>query len=336
MYLYPLLKGLKIGSRYRYQVYDGETQCITEVRQEILAYQQSDLFSGRAFKLKTVYQGQEVTAWINEEGLPLLETAMGGTFVSGLEAEREAKRYLVESSLNKNESLLAFSLIRVSRPIPDPPATKYLEVYMDGLPGDMPVPSGDRQEIEKRGERIFCRVVSEAALKARNLPEEKALSDRYLKPSYTVPGNNAEIRAIAAQAAKGASTPDDRIRALLKWIRENIKQDAVDSFTALDVLSRKKAECQGHAYLYAAFARSLGIPTRVANGIVYTKDFKGFLYHAWAESFVEGGWVAVDPTMSQMPADATHIKLLEGETMQSLLPLVNVMGKLRVEVLEAR
>ncbi len=336
LYLYPLLKGLGVGEKYEYQIYDGESQCITGVSQEILAYQRSDLFSGEAFKMKTGYQGQEVTSWIDGKGLPLLETAMGGAFVSGLESEQEARRYLVESSLNKDESLLAFSLIKVARSIPDPPATTFLEVYIDGFPGDMTLPSGDRQEIERRGERIFCRVVSGVKEKSRNPQEEGALPGMYLKPSYTVPGNNVEIRTIAGQIVRAASTREEQIHALLKWIRENIEQEPVDAFTALDVLSRKKAECQGHAYLYAAFARSLGIPTRIANGIVYSSDFKGFLYHAWAESFVQGSWVAVDPTMSQMPADATHIKFVEGETMQSLVPIVNVMGKLRIEVLEAR
>lgn len=336
MYLYPFLKGMKIGKKYEYPIYSGESQCITGVKQEILAYQQSDLFSGEAFKIRTDYQGQEVTTWIDDKGLPLLELAMGGAFVSGLESEQEAKHYLVESSLNKDESLLAFSLIKTARPIPDPRATTLLEIYLDGFPADMSLPSEERQKIEKRGERIFCRVVSAKKENSHTQQKEEDLPGMYLEPSYTVPSRNTEIRTIAGQVTRSASTREEKIHALLKWIRANIRQEPVDAFTALDVLSRKKAECQGHAFLYAAFARSLGIPTRVANGIVYAPEFKGFLYHTWAESYIQGSWVAIDPTMSQMPADATHIKLVEGETMQSLVPLVNVMGRLKIEVLEAR
>ena len=85
--------------------------------------------------------------------------------------------------------------------------------------------------------------------------------------------------------------------------------------------------------LYPAFARALGIPTRVANGIVYAGEFQGFLYHTWAESLVNSHWIAIDPTFHQLPADATHIKLVEGEHPSELLPLVNLIGKINLRVI---
>ncbi|HVN72478.1 MAG TPA: transglutaminase-like domain-containing protein [Desulfomonilia bacterium] len=81
----------------------------------------------------------------------------------------------------------------------------------------------------------------------------------------------------------------------------------MDVFTAIDVLDRGKAECQGHAFLYAALARASGIPTKVVNGIVYSDDFGVFLYHTWVESCIGDSWVTVDPTFSQIRPDATHI-----------------------------
>ena len=108
----------------------------------------------------------------------------------------------------------------------------------------------------------------------------------------------------------------------------------MDSFSALDVLQTRQAECQGHAYLYTAFARSLGIPTRVVSGLVYSEQFKGFLYHSWSISFVNGRWQAVDPTFSQIEADATHITVTEGDSAADLLPLIEWVGKVRIRVLE--
>jgi transglutaminase-like putative cysteine protease len=116
-------------------------------------------------------------------------------------------------------------------------------------------------------------------------------------------------------------------------MQNNIEQEPVDVFTALDVLSRKKAECQGHTYLYAAFARSLGIPTRVVNGIVYSQHYSGFLYHAWAESLIGDHWITVDPTLVQLPADATHIKFVEGESFLDLMPMVDLVGRLQVQII---
>jgi transglutaminase-like putative cysteine protease len=67
----------------------------------------------------------------------------------------------------------------------------------------------------------------------------------------------------------------------------------------------------------------------VIAGTVYVDD--AFLYHAWNEVWLGDAWVSVDTTMDQMPADASHVKLLEGgpETHATLLPL---LGNLAVDV----
>jgi hypothetical protein len=74
----------------------------------------------------------------------------------------------------------------------------------------------------------------------------------------------------------------------------------------------------------------------VVNGIVYSADFDGFLYHSWNESLLDGQWTAVDPTFGQLPADATHLRLVEGEALSDLLPLVELIGRIRVSVLAHR
>jgi transglutaminase-like putative cysteine protease len=63
-------------------------------------------------------------------------------------------------------------------------------------------------------------------------------------------------------------------------------------------------------------------------GIVYMEGM-GFLYHAWAESFVDD-WLPVDATFNQVPVDATHIKLVEGPDWISLLPMGSVIGHIRI------
>jgi transglutaminase-like putative cysteine protease len=105
----------------------------------------------------------------------------------------------------------------------------------------------------------------------------------------------------------------------------------VDAFSATDVLRERRAECQGHAYLFAALARALGLPTRVVNGVVYLEEYGGFLYHSWNEVFVQGaGWRPVDPTFAQPLADATHVALVEGESALELAPLAGMLGRARV------
>jgi transglutaminase-like putative cysteine protease len=97
------------------------------------------------------------------------------------------------------------------------------------------------------------------------------------------------------------------------------------------VLRERRAECQGHAYLFAALARALGMPTRVVNGVVYSAEHGGFLYHTWNEVWLGGaGWRPVDATFGQPLADATHVALAVGETPAEIAPLAAMVGRARV------
>jgi len=67
------------------------------------------------------------------------------------------------------------------------------------------------------------------------------------------------------------------------------------------------------------------------NGLAYSEAHAGFLYHTWNELWIEGrGWQPVDATFSQAHADATHVKLVEGETPAELVPLAALIGRIRV------
>jgi hypothetical protein len=65
---------------------------------------------------------------------------------------------------------------------------------------------------------------------------------------------------------------------------------------------------------------------------VYTKHM-GFLYHAWAESFM-GGWLTVDPTFKQIPVDATHISIASDDSGDVSQSIHKMIGKVKMEVLE--
>jgi transglutaminase-like putative cysteine protease len=145
----------------------------------------------------------------------------------------------------------------------------------------------------------------------------------------------SDHREIVAQAEKIVSSNDpdiEKVRKLVNWTSTKIKHRVKDSFTALSVLRDGEGECQAHANLYTALARSQKIPTRVVTGLVYTEEV-GFLYHAWAESYVNR-WDAVDPTLNQVPADATHIKLYTGDSGDAIHSLLKMVGKVKIEVLE--
>ncbi len=328
--LYPLRYGLALGARYRYLIYDGQTQALAEVEQRVEAYERSELFTGTAYRLTTMLHGQRTRSWMDARGRPLLEIALNGVLISALEDERVAKHDLIAASLNKRESLLDYSLVRLSTPLSSPRRARRLTLVLTGL-AQAP-PSDNRQQcvVEDVAFRCEIRARDPGANRAQTTPD--ADMARYLEPSVVVPSHDPRMRALAREIASGEDRARARIARILDWLQRNIRKEAVDVFSALDVLEGRRAECQGHAYLYAALARALGLPTRVVNGLVYSEELGGFLYHSWAETHVGGAWLAVDPTFGQLPADATHLKLIEGERLAELMPLVDLIGKIRIEV----
>jgi len=327
--LYPTVHGLAAGREFRYPVYSGELQKISEITQRIVAYERSTLFEGAAFRVQTSLEGYRVETWLSPRGAPLLEIGLNGVLISGLEDEARARGYLAAASLNKSEALIEFALVRPEQPIAAPRQVTMLRVALAGA--TRTVPSDATQRCASEGAETVCTVRTGAA------PEPPAAAataePRHLASTFAVPARDPAIVATAHEIVAGASEAREQVRRLVAWIGANVRVSPADVWTAVDVLRKREAECQGHAYLYAAFARALGIPTRVVNGIVYSEDFGGFLYHTWVESLVGGQWLPIDPTFGSVPADATHVKLVEGEMLAELTPLVEWIGRLKLRVL---
>ncbi len=324
--MYPVLHGLEVGREYRYQAFNGETLTVSEVVQRVEAFERSELFTGQAYRIETRFHGQKTTSWIDPSGRPLFELALNGVMISALEEEAAAKRYLVTAALNKQDVMLDFSMVAVARPIPTPRALTRLSVLLDG---EVPAPpSAGSQQCTPAEGGWHCTVDI-----GRPLPGAPGEA-RHLLSSLTVPHGHPKIRALAGRIAQGAEDPREIIGRIVDWLSANVRSHPADSFSALDVLESGRAECQGHAYLYTALARANGIPSRVMNGLVYSAAHDAFLFHSWTESLVDGRWIAVDPTFGQIPADATHLRIAEGEEAADLLPLIDWVGRLSVKILD--
>jgi transglutaminase-like putative cysteine protease len=99
---------------------------------------------------------------------------------------------------------------------------------------------------------------------------------------------------------------------------------------ALSTLRTKVGDCNEHAALFAALARSVSIPARVVAGVTYHEGM--FYYHAWNEVCLAGKWISLDATKNQFPADLSHIKFVQGETNEQI-KIGALLGKLKIEVL---
>jgi transglutaminase-like putative cysteine protease len=134
------------------------------------------------------------------------------------------------------------------------------------------------------------------------------------------------VVAEAQNAVAGASTAYDKALALQDYFRNNFTYDLSvgpghsDSAIERFLFETKRGYCEQFAGTYAAMARSLGIPARVAVGFTpgdqdpsspSTYHVRGLHAHAWPEVYIDGqGWVLFEPTPTRGAPNAqqyTHV-----------------------------
>jgi transglutaminase-like putative cysteine protease len=130
----------------------------------------------------------------------------------------------------------------------------------------------------------------------------------------------------AAEASSGRLTPFHQARALQDWFRANFDYDLDvpaghdDSAIERFLFATRRGYCEQFAGSFAAMARSLGLPSRVAVGFTPgTSGADGRWHvtdreaHAWPEVYLAPfGWVAFEPTPSRSMPGAEAYTGLDG------------------------
>ncbi|MCH7959761.1 MAG: transglutaminase domain-containing protein [Candidatus Hydrogenedentes bacterium] len=277
-------------------------------------------------KLTTTLGGVTSTSWVTENGeVVRVETPFGLI----LKKITEAEALQVAKSPASGASLLDGISIVPSGKTPFRGARR-MRVRLSGYPDIAEPPSDVLQRRLDFG--LYEIRASDFAADGVEAPAEPYLGD-YLLGDAFVQVDHPRIVSQAQKIVGDIVEPLERAKRLHHWIYENIDKIIVLSFpSALDVLESREGDCNEHTVLFAALARTLDIPTRIAIGVVWSDELEGFYYHAWPEVYVDG-WIAMDPTLGQEIADATHIKLLTG-SIEAWPRLVSYLGQLQVNVLE--
>jgi transglutaminase-like putative cysteine protease len=141
---------------------------------------------------------------------------------------------------------------------------------------------------------------------------------RYLNATEYVPSTDAAFIKLARQVI-GSETDSARVAELLaKHTNKTITPDPsiLALRTAADIRKDPRGVCRDYTTYFTTLARAVGLPTKQCSGLAYVNG--RFLYHAWPEVWIgdsngTGHWIALEPTWGAPFADATHIKLTEGE-----------------------
>ncbi|MFW2331935.1 MAG: transglutaminase-like domain-containing protein [Nitrospinota bacterium] len=293
--------------------------------------------SYEAYPIKVSFDNMLVNMSVSKDGVLLKESHEGLGFQSELSTEKDALKLASEGI--SASSFLTFSLIKTEKKILNSQHLTHLSLLVSGLSHPKMIPSDRRQSkstpiwstIEKKKVLTIpldIKLVKPSA--SHQSSKEKTVDKRWLQPTYEIQSDSEIIIKLAKDIIKDEKDQFKRALLINNWVYRYLKKRLVDSFSALDALKAKEGECQAHTYLFSALARSVGIPTKVVSGIVYSEEAEGFLYHAWPEIFV-GEWIALDPTLGESIANPTHIKLTEGD-LNSQLKIAGYIGKIKIKI----
>jgi hypothetical protein len=180
-----------------------------------------------------------------------------------------------------------------------------------------------------------------------------------------IQSDNPKIVALAKEAAGNETDPWQTAVKLERFVHQYIKQkDFSQAFsTAAEVADTREGDCTEHAVLLVALCRARGIPARVAIGLVYMPASQAFGYHMWTEVYIDNTpnsprplgegkgegdastdivrqWISIDATLAKGGIGADHLEVGRGNlagasAYSSFLPVVQVVGRLKIEVVEA-
>jgi hypothetical protein len=306
-------RGLKVGDEYSFKAFSAETFTVINVTVKVL---QKDKIEYKG-ELKEVFVidytldimgGITTRQWMSADGevYKMEMPGMGMSFDKVDKAEAMGSVGRLDLISGTKVSLAG-----------DPPESGIRKFRVKAILAEGDLRStfvADEQQSIHIGE-IPAEGLIEVVLKevdprqAPRLPVESPEFAPYLLPSIYVESDDHDIIGKAHEVAGAEDNSWEAAKKICKWVNESItdKNYKVGFGTARQTLRDLQGDCSEHTVLFVGLARALGIPARIATGLVYHRD--AFYYHFWPEVYA-GRWISMEPTLGQLQADATHLKFI--------------------------
>lgn len=194
-----------------------------------------------------------------------------------------------------------------------PPKVSTVRFVLKTAQGDVGAVAEDRHQ------RIVSRekgkVVVEVKASADGLPETLTDAQKTAALQSTPYEQLSDPRVVkAAKEAKGdARTTREIIQNVTHFVNGYVKEKSLGRAyaPATTTLDTREGDCTEHSVLASALLRANGVPTRLADGVIWFNRNLG--YHEWVEAYVDGeGWVPVDPTFDEPLAGPNRVKFITG------------------------
>jgi transglutaminase-like putative cysteine protease len=323
-------KRLSPGTRHEWTVLDPATLQIAKVSIRVgdRAMVRANDTIVPAFRVDMDFRGLQTTSWVTDTGEVVREESPLGLITVREPAER-AQALSVPGRIQADLLRAAAVVPTTTERIDEPRDVRRLKLRLDGAELS--------PDVDGVGQTVSGNVIelTDARLLQPGAPDPGARG--YLAAEPLLESDDPLIRAEAENAVNGVEGDRARVERLTRYVNGLLdKKPTVSLPSAREVLRTRVGDCNEHTALFVAMARSLGIPARIAVGLVYMHG--AFYYHAWPEVYITersglGLWLPVDPTLNQFPADTTHLRLARGglDRQATILPLI---GRLKMTIVE--
>lgn len=337
-------KPLQPGDKRSFKTFLPELNSIVIASLVAIRKEATEMRDGSKKELLLVEQSFDklpikLSLWFDQDGTAVkgLLPMAGMTVTTFRVTQKEA----MDEPVGANVDLGYRTLVKPSDPLRNPhqrnSATYRLEME-DAIAADT-IPAAGYQKIIGRDKNVVRIEVRRETPPPGSAAGPEEPTSEFLISNAFIQSDNPKIMATARDVVGTATDPWQKVQRLEKWVDGNMqRRDFNIGFaTAGEVIDTRHGDCTEHSVLLAALCRAVGVPARVAMGLVYVESIGAFGYHMWTEVKVGGQWYAVDGTLGLGSIGAGHIKIADSSlkgvsAMSTLLPILNVIGKLKIVV----
>ena len=318
-------RSLEPGARYQLNVFDPLSQTQQPLDVSIVGPDEVIVLGEvvPCIHVRHTLRGVTLNAWMTARG-EMLRQDLGLGLVAVRETEEEARWGYVQARAGRTTADLRVATSIAVPGLGDLADAPSLRLHIGGLPTGADL--ADRRQRVSAGVLTIQREAIGAGLPLPVAPGSWGAASSSAEP--LIQSDHARVRSAARGAIGDARDTVTAARRLMRFVHDHVRDSVVVGVpSALEVLDGRVGDCNEHAILFAALARAIGMPTRIVAGLVYQDE--RFAWHAWNEVATAEGWLSVDPTWAQMPADVGHLRLVSGGT-DAQLDLFRFMGRLQL------
>ena len=290
-------------------------------------------------ELLSTFGSLKTRSWFDKECVAVrTDMNMGGMNISIIQVpKKKAKKMDAEV-----HELLLSSVLTMNAPVSKGEKNIFIMETVKGK-WSATLFEGTGQKVEKMDDKSVRVIVDQSSNKKK--VEEQIDLKPFLSPSVYLDIGDFLIRKLAKKGKGKARTQREIAKKLTQFVNRYVsgKNYGVGFATASEVARNKEGDCTEHSMLLAALGRVLGIPTRVATGLVYADEFEGkkdvLVYHMWTQFYLDDQWVNLDAALGLVKCPADRITLtvdsMHEDTMDSVIPVMELINNLKVTVQHA-